>query len=1326
MGDSPSKEMAEKMTRARVAFALLCGLAVCCSVMYITADGESEYVLASAPAKSVYGIGGPTSVDSTDVQKAGTVFTNTPDGRMRLTDYLTNVEKEIAAEEAARKRDVAAVRAQMDRNFAFNQAARKKLKRALLHKMAINARKAKRDMARAMRFVQMRFARAAALANRRNKANIHRSKLIRARVARDKAHAAHQLKVAVLTQQKAMAALASAVNARITKTSKHVAANAAQIKENAKRARKELDKAMNIFDKKTAAARNEAAAGRSKLAAQLAAQDKSIRQWANNKMKIVTAQTAARFRRVHARMARDRHHADMALKSATSRMEASLNADKALNDRRFAKTVRDIANARREAAARVKAARAEFKVGIYALTATVNAQVQKTNERISDLSGVVNKNKLEQAKVNANVNAEVKRMIALGNKRYKEHLKKDRELKRLIDKNKAENTARMDAMAASYAARLDKVRATMKKNRAHATHMLAKETSKLYAAIEQSERAQMKVNGRLAQQTRRARLDIQDSLRDAKNDFATRMAKLHKTVVSNDHKFQGKMDKLTGIVRANALKNAKGRAQLASIMKANKAELKSAVRDAVKKAEAKLVNMNKKTKSSLNLKISTEISKLSKRANSQIENLRLNSKKARGEMRRELLYAVRSAAAEAKKNLAAATAQMARKFSAVTKAEERAASKNAAGRAGLARKIAAAKKEAKRELGDAVAAMSKSLLALKYETEKKIKKTNTKVSAYADALKKEAKDVSAAMKANMATLKSKVAAQRKAASAAISAANAKSAAGARASLKEVHRALAGAQKKADAKFGKLFINIAKERARSDKALAGAVKNINDSIAKQAALADSRFSKTVKNIAAARAQAAEQVKNARKTFATSIASVTAVVKDQETRITGMTQVVSAEVISNRATQARVNRKTAAELKRINKLANLRHSASIRARGKLRAIMDENKRAAAEEVKALNGLFTNKLSKIRREASRNRLSAARDLTAASDRFYTNLARVQRAQAYENKNMAKDIEEYSAKAKAAIGAAKANFNARLTNLGNVIGANHKKVESGFAVLTGVIRNYKRAGKLDRAMIRKQNDAMKRDMDKAIVKAIQIGEAKARRVEERARVNLSRTKKAMMIEITNRIEEGADKAFKTIQGSHAKIADNYLSLMSYAITAKEKLSKYVVEGKGKNLSSLGDLLVNVAALSHVKPKKAEGISPSKTLRATFSGAVIKVDNSVRKINGLVNEYIAVMNACRMRWPMGLGKYLLLKLQGSMQGKGVLQVDKVSDHAGNFVYLNGRAVGLSNKLNDFESLAVRMGHYEATLAKLTAELAGKVAKHKKGFKVTPPEWPGN
>merc|ERR1719454_1277898 len=175
------------MTRARVAFALLCGLAVCCSVMYITADAgdnvEGEAVL--APAKSVYGIGGPTSVDSTDVQKAGTIFTNTPDGRMRLTDYLTNVEKEIAAEEAARKRDVAAVRAQMARNFAFNKAARAKLNAALLKKMARNAKTAKDNLAHPMRWVQHKFYKQKELNNKRHKKEDLQSAAERKQIAAD-------------------------------------------------------------------------------------------------------------------------------------------------------------------------------------------------------------------------------------------------------------------------------------------------------------------------------------------------------------------------------------------------------------------------------------------------------------------------------------------------------------------------------------------------------------------------------------------------------------------------------------------------------------------------------------------------------------------------------------------------------------------------------------------------------------------------------------------------------------------------------------------------------------------------------------------------------------------------------------------------------------------------------------------------------------------------------------------------------------------------------------------------------------------------------------
>merc|ERR1711959_642841 len=445
--------MAEKMTRARVAFALLCGLAVCCSVMYITADGESEHALAEQKLSA-----SSKSVASLDFQKVKKIYTNTPDGRMRMTDYLNNVEKEIAAEVAARKRDVASVRAQMARNFAFNKAARKKMNKFLLAKMAANAKKAKKDLDDAMRRTQAHFAAVAKLANQRNAANIARSKKIRATVARNKAEAAKNLHIQVVAQQRAMAALKAHVNARIDQTNKHVAANAAQIKEDAKTARKALEHAVRVYDKKTANAREEAAKGRSKLAAQ----NRAIRQWANNKLKIVVAATAARFRRVRAKMAADRAHADALLQTTTARMAASLNAEKALRDAQFAKTVKDIAAAKAEAKARVAAARTEFKVGIRKLRATVDRQVAKTNNRITQLSNVVEKNKVAQAKVNANTAAEMKRMIALGNKRYAHNVKSDAELHKLINANKAATDKRLDDMAAHYAMELAKVHKTMK------------------------------------------------------------------------------------------------------------------------------------------------------------------------------------------------------------------------------------------------------------------------------------------------------------------------------------------------------------------------------------------------------------------------------------------------------------------------------------------------------------------------------------------------------------------------------------------------------------------------------------------------------------------------------------------------------------------------------------------------------------------------------------------------------------------------------------------------------------------------------------------------
>merc|ERR1712054_276111 len=116
-------------------------------------------------------------------------------------------------------------------------------------------------------------------------------------------------------------------------------------------------------------------------------------------------------------------------------------------------------------------------------------------------------------------------------------------------------------------------------------------------------------------------------------------------------------------------------------------------------------------------------------------------------------------------------------------------------------------------------------------------------------------------------------------------------------------------------------------------------------------------------------------------------------------------------------------------------------------------------------------------------------------------------------------------------------------------------------------------------------------------------------------------------------------------------------------------------------------------------------------TIPTIFGGGenVVKTDLTV--VNGLVDEYSTSVNQVRLRWPMGLGKYLMDKVEMSMPDKGILQVDKVAGKSGQFVYINGQSIGLSNKLDVLSKIAVRMATYESVLAKLTAKINAKPAK---------------
>merc|ERR1711970_1566022 len=570
----------KKMSNARIAFALLCGLAVCCSVMYITADAGDEYM-----HEVVKGADAGSSVMSTDVLKAGQIYSETPDGRMRLMDYFNNVEKEISDEVANRKSDIASVRAQMARDFAFNAAARAKLKRQMLHKMAVNAKKCRDDLNDAMRKTQERFAKQARLANRRYRATRKRDQRTVKMANEDKREEAKNLRLAVHGWQTATSAWASATNARIDRMNKHVAANAAQIKENAKKARKDLENAMHSWDKKIANFRRDAKAGRSKLAASFAAQDKAQRAWANNKIKTLVANTAAQFNDVETKMAKQRHEIDMALKQATMRFEAALNAQKALEAKRYAETVRNIAAARADAKKKVNAAKTEFKVGLLQLSSTVKEQVSKVNNRIDATAGVVRSNRAAQAKVNANVNAEMSRMVRLGNKRYKSHLKNDAELKRLIHKDKATTSRRLNKIASTFNAQLAGVRRQLKRDRKHSERSLGRATSRLYRTLARQQAAQLRKNAAMEAATRRMRLDMMDRIRRTKTKFRRKVLKLGKVVAKNDKKANRAITKLTGVVRRNEARSRSGRKLIASLEEANKAELKSSLRTAIQKGE---------------------------------------------------------------------------------------------------------------------------------------------------------------------------------------------------------------------------------------------------------------------------------------------------------------------------------------------------------------------------------------------------------------------------------------------------------------------------------------------------------------------------------------------------------------------------------------------------------------------------------------------------------------------------------------------------------------------------------------------------------------------
>merc|ERR1712147_597956 len=160
--------------------------------------------------------------------------------------------------------------------------------------------------------------------------------------------------------------------------------------------------------------------------------------------------------------------------------------------------------------------------------------------------------------------------------------------------------------------------------------------------------------------------------------------------------------------------------------------------------------------------------------------------------------------------------------------------------------------------------------------------------------------------------------------------------------------------------------------------------------------------------------------------------------------------------------------------------------------------------------------------------------------------------------------------ASAAAGIAGAKKMFSSRLNTLTNAVVSNAAKFEKNLGRMTGVAMSWKKSAAGDRKTIRPLRSAMKADLDKSIARAIQLGEAKAKAVQQRALSDINKASNALLTTASAKIEAMADNVFKLVQGNRQKIADNYLSLKAYAATAADKIADYVAKGKGRGLGSI------------------------------------------------------------------------------------------------------------------------------------------------------------
>merc|ERR1711988_234030 len=271
-----------------------------------------------------------------------------------------------------------------------------------------------------------------------------------------------------------------------------------------------------------------------------------------------------------------------------------------LQDSRFASTVKDIAAAKKEAAAEVDLAKKEFSMGLADVTATLKAAESRIEGEIAIVSKMARAQQSAQAIVNKKVDAEINRLEELSNTQHSANKHARGKIKELMDKNKAVAAQEISDLKTSTASKLESLRSEQAQLTLQHAEALTESTTGLYEKLAQDRIEQTQNMAELHSTLGIKKASTAEAFSKLHDDFEVRFADLTGIVSANHKHYENRMEEVTGVVFDWKTADDEARALIREEQRAMNADLNKRITKAIQIGEAKAKSVLEGATSSIN------------------------------------------------------------------------------------------------------------------------------------------------------------------------------------------------------------------------------------------------------------------------------------------------------------------------------------------------------------------------------------------------------------------------------------------------------------------------------------------------------------------------------------------------------------------------------------------------------------------------------------------------------------------------------------------------------------------------------------------------------